>query len=382
MNSFVAPPATVGIAAPFRVVGSGRTEGQLAAPAPLDASFAAFHQAFQNATGWELAWNPPPLAAGTRSFPASGNSRPHHHDWLRIIDLSAELPYGVRPVGRVYAENVVLRLNQLLSALLQSKDATTDPPATVCDRLADAAPRSQAATEHIVSARNTTPSEEKKRPSGRQGNATPYPSQLSSQLCQLHNVALGQWLGDVSRPTCDAVWHARADGSIVVFGVELTTETYHLASASRAAFFSASLSGADPEAVPGIVSQTLAHALPFDNRLHYSLVQLQPLTGSIRVIGNKAFHILLGGTEVEQSSTVACLPWMRGQPLLMVRPGSHGQGPDSTPNADGARWCELATQVVSTIEPQAWLAGIAKKTVEAIPAIRTPPELCLVAKRM
>ena len=306
-------------------------------------SFGEFDTAFQNATGWEVAWNPPRDRRnrhGRGSDPAN-----RHHDWIRIADMSHRLPPGVPAVSRLYCENMILKLNRVLSDFSNSEEKRSN----------------KSKTRHST----ITPAN---------GLGSPEPCFLDSvSVVPIVSTPLGH------KSSTGFQWIVRSDGSFMVGAFEISgsAELNHPGLvAAQASFLAASRFGGDCNEVVNQIRSGIEQVFCGDVEIRMVVWALDPLLGFATICGDDCFAIRLDRQDISiaQKAMTGFL-WLRGQNLVL-NSKSITQGDDETET-----WINLAERAVNRSLPVDWKAAIAEQTQRAVPRIRNIPNLALAMAR-
>jgi hypothetical protein len=318
-----------------------KTEGFPSEPS----SFRELDIAFQNATGWELSWNPYRRSSKTGRT-ASGKERARH-DWIRISDLSGRLPPGIPAASRIYCENLILRLNRLISEL---------KPA---DETKDAASGNQATS------------------------LAPCTSPDPLEPCYLNSASIVPLPLQTreNRPPCGFQWVMREDGSIMTaaFVAGGSSERHHAGILSaKASFLVAARLGGDCASVAGHIRTAIEQLFCGDVQVHLVVWTLNPLLGFASICGDACFQLYLDQQPLlfEDQRTSGFL-WMRGQNLVLAGGYPCNVGTDE----DRKSWFRTVSDVSNRHSPSQWQTAILQRLQQVIPRLDYSPEAALVMER-
>ncbi len=310
-------------------------------------TFSDFDIAFQNATGWELAWNPPRDRISCSNGP--GSARGKNHDWIRIDDMSHRLPPGVPAVSRIYSENLILKLNRLLGEIGVSNEKILE--------------KEQDGTTSLKQGKNTG----------------------SLQPCFLNSVSVVPVTSSPFGPDCSTgfQWVVRKDGSFMVGAFEISgsDESIHAGLvAAQASFLTASRFGGECSDVLHQVRAGIEQVFCGDIGIRLIVLALDPLLGFATICGDDCFGIRLDRQKItmDRQASTGFL-WLRGQNLIL----GNSMITNDCEGSDNANesWFNLVERSVSRSNPRDWQAAIMEHLQRQIPRLRTLPNLALVMAR-
>ncbi len=330
-------------------------------PQPLDdsipAGFAPFDRAFQLATGWNLIWEdgindacPSPGQAATTG--PRGPDRPSRFGGkMRIEDLSRLLPPGIPATSRIYCENMILRLNELLGEVVARQSA---------------APSSRAGT--IPRVRNP----------GASGRLQPC---FLDQFCIVpvvtpdwnHPVLAGELGG------CQ--WLLHTSGSLSVAALAVSGSSDLLASAmlvAQSAFLTAARLETNCRQIHEQIRSSINQMFCGDIHAHSAVWTLDPLMGQAAVCGDERFELRLDRERLRfDSERQQVFPWYRKQVLL----ATHWSQESKLQFEDINNWMNVTLAHLADQDPHNWQARLGECLESWIPTISCSPDLAVAMVR-
>jgi hypothetical protein len=304
-------------------------------------SFEELDVAFQNLTGWELRWNGEP-PKGTHS-----SSRQSDHAWLSITDLSDRLPPGIHAQSRIYCENLIAKLNRLISEIrpIHNASSKTSGPPT------------------------------KSRAKGSRRFQQPCFQELVSI------VPLGmEKEGMAPNGSCDRInWYFRPSGVVVaglfeVRGPDGLVQTGR--TVAKAAFLSASRQSEDSKGLVDNIRSTFDQTFDSEIELNLLVWTLDPLLGLGSVCGDEFFQVELDGKPLKScNDSSRGFVWLRGQKLIACS-ACEPQEPERFTG-----WRKCVDRSLGNYLPNDWQQALLEISSRAIPAITDMPELALAVVR-
>lgn len=304
-------------------------------------SFEELDVAFQNLTGWELRWNGEPAKGAVSS------KRHNDHAWLSITDLSDRLPPGMPAQSRIYCENLIAKLNRLISEVSPIHNASSKTPGQPTTRRAKGSGRfQQPCFQELVSI-----------------------------------VPLGmEEEGVAGHGSCERInWYFRPSGVVVAslfevrgpVGLVQTGRTV-----AKAAFLSASRQLEDSKRLVDNIRSTFDQT--FDSELELSLLvwTLDPLLGLGSLCGDEYFQVELDGKPLKScNDSSRGFVWLRGQKLIACCAGE----PQERDRMSG--WKKCVDRSLGNYLPNDWQQALLEISSRAIPAITDIPELAIAVVR-
>jgi hypothetical protein len=267
------PPATRFSNSPLKVWTGGIPSEPRQQRREVPATWESLSRAFEQATGWRLAWSPHrgELRAG-RSADRRG--------WMRIEDLSTIRPPGIPAVSRIYCEHLIERFNRFLDELV-SGTRTTHTAGPV-ER-----PESVYSPGHGASARR---SRNENRTSTKRG-----PGVFLDRLCV---VPLGEQSvrGGLDAQAGGAQTCVGADGHLLTGMYRVAGPADCLAAAAtavRATLLTAARLAGGSYAVRDQVRQSIEQLFRGDVQVASAVCSVDPIDGTVAVSSDDGFDVRL-----------------------------------------------------------------------------------------
>lgn len=357
--SVLLPPCELGSPGILRVFPQPESRCEPIEPPGTPAAFPAFDKSFQLATGWKLAWKTglashdagrpeELLPASEINLKVRGTAE---FDRLEIDDLSRLLPPGIPATSRIYCENMVLRLNQLMQELThevtEKRDcAYADVP--VID------------------------------PSGIPNRLQPC---FLDQFCIVPlRIPENDETGDSAElGGCQWLIHPSGSISAAVFAVSGTTALRPAGlMAAQSSFLTAARLESECQEIHDQIRLGINQMFCGDVNVQSVVWSLDPLMGQASICGDEPFSISLDREQLEfDSETQASFPWYRNQLLLAVH-----QRPDRSMPDDSVQWRDIALTHLAGHDPHQWQSTLGPRLDEHIPSVTAIPDLAVAMTRI